>query len=163
MIFQNVDRLDMKRLPDLIRASITVAGRPAMGLAVSTSIKTIRKNPFDCIWGPSNASGVITIEGRALLQQAEAARGFFVMDYGHPEGDGAGFVELTVENLDALDGALKAYDLFSAGDFSYPPGYQLMLLEARQRTVDIGVQVPRLSVESQGGDCSVVAVQWAAG
>jgi hypothetical protein len=153
----------MKRLPELIRASVTVAGRPAAGLAVSTSIKTTRRNPFGCIWGPSDASGFIAIEGREIFRQAEAQRRFFLMDYGDPEADGAGIIELTVEKVDAIDGAVKAYGIFSAADFPYPPGYQAMLLNARRQTAALGVQVPRLSVESQGGDCSVVAVQWAAG
>jgi hypothetical protein len=151
----------MKRLPELIRASVTIAGRPAPGLAVSTSIKTTRKNSFGCIWGPSDASGVIAIKGSDLFAQADADRRFFIMDYGHPEGDASGIIELAIENVDALDGALKASGIFSAGDFPYPPGYQRMLLDARQRTVELGDRVPHLGVESEGGDCLVVAVQWA--
>ena len=153
----------MKRLPELIRASITLAGKPVAGLAVSTSIKTTRKNAFGCIWGPSDASGLIAIERGDLLRQAVADKNFFIMDYGHPEEDAAGIIELTVETIDGLDGALKAYGMFSVGSFPFPPGYQAMLLDARQQTAALGLQIPRLSVESRGGDCSTVAVQWAAG
>jgi hypothetical protein len=152
----------MKRLPDIIRAVITIGGSPAAGLAVSTSIKTTRKNPFGFIWGPSDAVGIVRIDRAELFGQAEAERREFIMDYGHPEHDGAGLIEVAVENTEGLDRALKACDQFSQCS-SYPDGYQAMLKEARSRTVALAKVRPRLTVEAIGGDCQVVAVQEDAG
>lgn len=145
----------MKCLPRSIRAIILVGGAPASGLAVYTSIKTMRKNAFGCIWGPSDVNGQIVIDGADLLRQAEVERHAFIMDYGHPEGDGAGRIEVSVIDIDDLDRALKAYEIFSTG-LEYAAGYHAMILEARRRTAELGGAVPALSVASEGGDCHVV-------
>jgi hypothetical protein len=152
----------MKRLPDVIRVMIAVGGTPTAGLAVSTSIKTTRKNPFGFIWGPSDAVGMVRIRRAELFGQAEAERREFIMDYGHSEHDGAGLIVVAVENTEGLDRALKAHDQFSQC-CSYPDGYHAMLQEARSRTAALAKVRPRLTVEAVGGDCQVVAVQEDAG
>ena len=127
----------MKRLPRWIRARLTVDGRPVSGLAISITVKATRKNSFDSIWGPSDVDGEILVKGADLLRQSEAEAQLFIMDYGRPEHDGAGRIEVSVEDVDALGRAIEAHDRF-AEFFPYPPGYREMLVEAKRRIATLG-------------------------
>ena len=153
----------MKRLPEWIRARVVLAGSPVKGLAIKTSIKTTFKNPFDSVWGPSDEEGAVLVRRSDLLGQADADRRLFCMDYGDPESDGSGRVEVSVEDVDRLKRALNGYKRYSAA-YEFPVGYRAMLLEAKRIMATLRKAVPALAVEFEGGDCAVVgAADWGAG
>jgi hypothetical protein len=143
-------------LPDRVRAIVTCDGRPIRGLFVSFRIATSRKNDFASAFGPSDATGTIVVSRSELLREAERDRQLFIMDYGHPELDYVGVIDVTPMNREALGRALEAYHQFQAHTH-YPPRYAEHLREARRTLEGLAPAVLHLNVTVEGGTGEVVS------
>jgi hypothetical protein len=145
-------------LPESLHVKVTCDGRPIPGLFVRVRIATSRKNDFANAFGPSDTSGEIVVTRSQLLREAERDRQFFIMDFGHPELDYAGVIDVTPMNQEALGRAVEAYHQFQAYT-EYPPLYAERLQEARLALESLSPAVLRLGVTVQGGTGQVVATE----
>jgi hypothetical protein len=78
------------------------------------------------------------------------------MDYGHPELDYAGVIDVTPMNREALCRAVEAYHQFQAYT-QYPPLYAEHLQEARHTLEGLAPAVLHLDLTVEGGAGKVVA------
>lgn len=145
-------------LPERVRATVTCEGRPVPGTFVIFRIATSRKNDFANAFGPSDATGNIVVTRTQLLREAERDREFAIMDFGHPELDYAGHIEVTPMNREALVRALDAYHQFQAFT-EYPPLYAERLQKARLTLEELEPAVLIVVLTVEGGSGSVVARQ----
>lgn len=143
-------------LPELVRATVTCNGRPIPGIFVRVRIATLRKNDFANAFGPSDATGTIVVTRSEILREAERDRQCAIMDFGHPELDYAGVIDVAPMNRDALGRAVEAYHQFQAYT-QYPPLYAERLQEARLTLESLAPAVLHLELTVEGGTGQVVA------
>lgn len=118
----------MGTLPEHIEVRCKVKGAPFKGAWIILVIKTSYKNPFNLLFGPTNSLGEIAITRAQVLAEAEKNRRMFLMDYGHPEEDWTGHIEIEPMNVEDVQKALQAHELFK-GAFKYPEDFQQKLLD----------------------------------
>ncbi len=110
------------RLPDALHVRLRANGVPVSGLFVLVRVKAARKNDFSSLHGPSGADGRVTATRERIVAEAGRDAQLFLMDYGHPEADAAGELEVTPLDRQATERALAAYELFRAVT-EFPAGY----------------------------------------
>jgi hypothetical protein len=143
-------------LPECLHATVSSSGRPVSGLFVRVRIATSRKNDFANGFGPSDAAGNISVTREDLLREAERDRNLFIMDYGHPEHDYAGCIDVTPMNREALIRALDAYHQFQVAS-EFPPLYPEHLQEARLILEGLAPAVLCVELSVEGGSGRVMA------
>ena len=116
-------------LPESLEFSVEDRGRPCAGALVSVTLVATRKNNFHSTWGPTDDSGRLTICRQDLIEEGEKDGELFLMDYGHPEQDFSGQIEVRVAQKEDIERALKAYAEFSPYT-PFRPGYEAMLRDA---------------------------------
>ena len=117
------------RVPEKIRIILAAENRPIKGLFATLKFATARKNPFNMVFGPSGDTGEIEATRDQILKEAQKSRNLFLMDYGDLETEFTGQLTVTPMNRQSVEGALKAYRLFT-GNYEYPANYEEMLHRA---------------------------------
>lgn len=113
---------------------------------VRIGIKTSFKNDFGFAFGPTNKDGIILITREDLREAARKEKAVAMMDFGDPEYDATGDLEVRTLNRDALERAIKAYDIYYVSGI-YPPRYAEHIQEARIILAE--KQPAKLSVDVQ--------------
>jgi len=116
-------------LPTSLELSIEDRGRPCAGAVVKVKIYATRKNNFQSIWGPTDERGSLTIQREALIEEGKKDAEFAMMDFGQPELDFAGQIEISVMKKEAIERALKGYAEYCRY-ITFRPGYEAMLHDA---------------------------------
>jgi hypothetical protein len=116
------------RVPDKILITITANGRPLEGVPVRLSFVMARKNHHGFIFGPSNSSGLIQVNGDEIRREARKEMEIFLMDYADIDSYWTGVLRATPLNRESVRRALTAYRQFRHCEF--PRGYEQMLLDA---------------------------------
>ena len=75
------------------------------------------------LFGPTNDEGQIEITREQILRHAKQDLNLFLMDHGHLEIEWTGRLTVTPHNSEQVEGALKAYKLYS-GNYDHGPGYE---------------------------------------
>jgi hypothetical protein len=119
------------KLPESIEVSVKADGQPLEGVLVRVCILTTSKNNFHSQYGPTDDNGRVLITRAALLAEAKRDQELFVMDYGDPEINFAGVVEVSIFGKDDLSRAIDAYALFKDVE-EYPPDYLRHLQRAQE-------------------------------
>ena len=132
-------------LPSVIEFQLTdAAGRPASGAFVFIRLKMPKKNDFDLLFGPANASGRILVTQEDLVREGRKDTNFFIMDYADPT-QATGEYTAAVATPEDLDRALQGFEKFAPA-FPYPAGWQATLREARAATAKLSFPVEVQSV-----------------
>jgi hypothetical protein len=118
-------------LPELVRAVVRCNQCALSGLFVQARIATSFKNDFYSLHGPADEAGVIAFSRDDLLREGNNDRNLFLMDYGHPESDYSGYLEVRPMGRESLRRALEAYELFK-DVVTFPPDYAKQLEHARR-------------------------------
>lgn len=116
------------RVPERILINVTADGKPQEGIPVRLSFIMARKNHHGFIFGPSDASGLIQVDGDMIRREARREMEIFLMDYADIDAYWTGVLRATPVNRESLERALAAYRRFRHCGF--PPGYEEMLLRA---------------------------------
>lgn len=116
------------RVPDKMEVIIEVGGQPTAGMFVMVKFLTVRKNPYELAFGPSNELGKIEVSRDHILSEARKVVDLFPMDHWNIEVDWAGALRVTPMNRESLARALSAPRLFRSYD--YGPGYEESLRAA---------------------------------
>jgi hypothetical protein len=127
-------------------------GRPLVGGWVGIWLGTTAKNPFHSFNGPADSQGVVVVTGDDLVSWSAAQANFALIGYVSPERGLDGSIVGEAVNLNDIDRALEAFDLFS-DHVPYPPGYaeSLTSLAVRLRQSSAGVlEVKVLSGDENG-------------
>lgn len=122
------------KLPETIEVSIKADGKPLQGVLVDVCIFTTCKNNFHSQFGPSDDNGSVLITRAALISEAKRDQKLSVMDYGDPETNFAGEIEVAILGKDDLLRAIEAYPLFK--DVSEYPRDYLRKLHRAQEILD---------------------------
>lgn len=109
----------MVNIPEKIDCVVSKNGTPVMGLMFLAELKTIRKNPYTIVFGPTDREGRACLDRATIIQQADSQLNLALMDFEPLEKAFIGVVRVTVMQEDDVQNALRAYDLFkSVGNFS---------------------------------------------
>ncbi len=87
-----------------------------------------KRNPFDFVFGPSDAQGKIEVSRDQILSEARKTIDLFPMDHWNIEVDWTGVLRATPMNRESLGRALSAVRLF--GSHNYASGYEESLRAA---------------------------------
>ena len=126
--------MSKRRLPSKLYITCSVNGRPLPNELVCVTIKTNRRNDFPLIFGPTNQNGHITVTREELIGQAMDEKKVAQMDFGDPEYDFTGDIEITPLGLQDIDNALGAYRLFRKAG-GYPRNW-IRLLKIAKKSLD---------------------------
>jgi hypothetical protein len=116
------------RVPEKILINITANGKPLGGIPIRLSFVMAQKNHHGFIFGPSDSSGLIQVDGDEIRREARKEMEIFLMDYADIDTYWTGVLRVTPVNRESLKKALAAYRQFRHCEF--PPGYEEMLLAA---------------------------------
>ena len=136
-------KFQCNEIPDLLEFRIGRDRYSAAGVLVKVILKTVTKNDYSQIYGPSNESGYISITKDDILRSAKKDADFFPADYNPLTGVFAGSYSVDVMQEISIQKALKAYALFSKS-YEYPSGYEQMLNAALSRSEEL--DLAKLSV-----------------
>jgi hypothetical protein len=142
-------------LPVSIQVTVSYEGRPLAGMFVRVRISTSKKNDFSEFFGPSDSSGRISLSRADLIQSADRQRKLFVMDYGDPERDYSGAIDISPVDSNAVSRALDAYRKFKA-HYEYPPGHADHLRAALLALNQISPALLEVDLSVQGGSGSII-------
>jgi hypothetical protein len=127
------------------------------GLFVQVQIETAFKNDFWSTFGPTDSEGSVAFSRDDLLRRGDQDRTLFLMDYGHPEIDYTGHMEVHPMGREALRRAIDAYHQFQQV-VSFPPRYAEQLQEARLALDEIAPARLEVGLNVSGGSGTVVGV-----
>ena len=116
-------------LPDELRLTCMLQGKPASGILVSVTTRMQRKNHFDLVVGPTDTRGQIICTRNNILEQAESSRNLFLMDYADPVDNFSGEIEVSPMSRYDIKRALDAYNMF-ADATTYPQKWKETLESA---------------------------------
>jgi hypothetical protein len=145
-------------LPDSVSAVVKCGGHPTPGLFVDVRIATSSKNDFNCVFGPTDATGLLEFTRDDLLRQAARDRNLSLMDYGHPEANYAGRVEVSPMGRERLRGALRGYETWRSAA-AFPPQYAERLRTALSMLERLAPARLEVELTVSGGYGEVVGLQ----
>ena len=109
----------MKILPNRIECVVAQNGTPVMGLMLWAEFKTIRKNPYSFVFGPTNYEGYACLDRATIIQKADSQLNLALMDFDPLDKAFTGVVRVAVMQEGDVKNALCAYDFFkSVANFS---------------------------------------------
>jgi hypothetical protein len=97
-------------------------GERLPGVFVLLTLKVRRKNDFHILGGPTDETGTAVVTREDIERSVERDRETFIMDY-TGLADCTGEVMARPWNREAIEAALRAYELFSP-HLPYPQGYR---------------------------------------
>jgi len=116
------------RVPGRTTITITTGGNPLTGVPVKLIFLMGKKNHHSFVFGPSDATGKISILDDEIKREARKTMELFPMDYADIEAHWTGRLRVIPMNREAIKAALSARRQFRT--YQFPPHYEEMLLAA---------------------------------
>jgi hypothetical protein len=145
----------VSHLPDAVHVRASARNAPLPGLLVLTRVVMHELNDYWGVFGPSDASGTVTITREDLRTSANVTREYYPDEFADLETHLAGLIEVRVMDETALDRALEAADHLP--EYPYPLGYIAKLRSAHAELLKMGRVLMEVEVTAEGGDCEVKA------
>jgi hypothetical protein len=141
-------------LPNEIVVVVKRNAIPVSGMFVLCALRSMHKNDFKLVFGPTDSAGRLRVSREDLLREGGNEKRLFPMDYGDVETDFSGELKVTPMNREALSRALAAYSMFNKVS-PYPTGYEENVRRARDALEHGNGE---LVVETSASDASVKVV-----
>ena len=143
----NQENLAMK-LPKKLTYCVSQGNAPVPGLMLKAIFKTLHKNHYSIVFGPTDENGKAMLDDKTITDEAAQQLQLSMMDYAPLENVFSGTVVVSVMGVDDLERALKAYELFGSVS-KYPDGYIERLGNAIQLIRQMKVPKEGFSISSE--------------
>ena len=143
-------------LPDELKITCTLQGKPVSGILVSVTARMQRKNHFDLVVGPTDR-GQITCTRNNILEQAESSRNLFLMDYADPVDNFSGEIEVAPMSRHDIKRALDAYNMFTDST-TYPEKWKETLGSADRVLASLDPK-SRIDISARCSDQTIKIVE----
>jgi hypothetical protein len=111
------------RVPQKMVITIKIGGQQTAGMLVMLKFLTVRKNPYNLVFGPSDEKGRVVVTREQVIAEARKSMELFLMDYGEIEAEWTGKLQVTPMNRESIGRALSALRLFRRVH-EYLPAYE---------------------------------------
>jgi len=130
--------MNKNKLPNRVDCQIVYKKNPIADLMLLIELKTVRKNAYNIIAGPSDQEGVVVITYDEIMKQAGKQLELALMDFDPIEKAFTGDISVKVMSYEDLKNAIGAYELFKSVGW-YPEYYRDHLEKAMQivKRIDI--------------------------
>jgi hypothetical protein len=127
------------KLPERLDCVLTYHGKPIADLMLWAEFRTLRKNPYTIVYGPTDQQGRATLSYEDIKRQADSQQDLALMDFDPIERAFSGTITVKLMTYDDVQNAIRAYDMFKSVGW-YPAHYREFLEAAKGvlRSIDSG-------------------------
>ena len=130
-------------LPKRIDCTVLYEQEPIADLMLLAEFKTVRKNCYDIIFGPSDQQGKAAVAYDEIKKQADSQLELALMDYDPIDKAYDGNISVKVMGSEEIKNAISAYELFKSVGW-YPTNY----LENLKKALKMLRQIDVTSIET---------------